>query len=236
MPIRLAKTCSMAVGSPQAAGRSPTSTVASRSSIVPRSAATTRATIGVDLDRLPAILDLAGPGEPEQGVDDPAEPGDGRLDEADRLGHVGVDQGPGLPADLGRDLVACRRAWTRSLPISPEFLAEPLQVDQRRAEVVRDAVDEHLVLLRLLAELGVDDVEFLGPAFEELGVVLLPPGRPRRGSAAISWKTWSSRAISSPPAIGGVSSLPSASRWAFSVRLAIRPLMFRAKRIARSAR
>ena len=33
-----------------------------------------------------------------------------------------------------------------------ELLAEALEVDQRRAQVVRDAVDEHLVLLLLLAE------------------------------------------------------------------------------------
>ena len=34
-----------------------------------------------------------------------------------------------------------------------ELLAEPLEVDQRRAQVVRDAVDEHLVLLLLLTEI-----------------------------------------------------------------------------------
>ena len=35
-----------------------------------------------------------------------------------------------------------------------ELLAEALQIDQGRAQIMRDAVDEHLVLLLLLVETG----------------------------------------------------------------------------------
>ena len=70
LPIRLAKTCSMAVGSPQAGGRS--ATIDGRPSLLdrPPEGRDHPADDRGDLDQLAAILDLAGPGEPEQGVDD----------------------------------------------------------------------------------------------------------------------------------------------------------------------
>ena len=104
------------------------------------------------------------------------EPGHGRLDEADRLGHLRRDAWPGLASDLGRHLLLVEQL-RQVLADQLELLAEALQVHQGRAEVVRDAVDEHLVLLGFLAELGVDRVEFLRPTLEEPGVALLPLGR-----------------------------------------------------------
>ena len=56
---------------------------------------------------------------------------------ADRPRHI-------LVAEQGLEIAARQH----------ELLTESLQVDERRAQVVRDAVDEHLVLLLLLFEAG----------------------------------------------------------------------------------
>ena len=45
-----------------------------------------------------------------------------------------------------------------------QFLREALQVHQRRAQIVRHAVDEHFVFLGLLTQGLVDPRQFAGPA------------------------------------------------------------------------
>ena len=67
LPIRLAKTCSSAVGSPQAGGSSPTATWARLALMVSCSAATILPTVARQVNRLPLVLDPAGAGEPQAG-------------------------------------------------------------------------------------------------------------------------------------------------------------------------
>ena len=105
------------------------------------------------IDGFRPILDPAGAGEAQEGVDNGGKPRHRRLDIVNRLGHFPLDDGSG-PLDGG----FARAAGEQFLHVLAEQAQLPgkaLQIDQRRAQVVRDAVNEHLVLLILLIEIAI---------------------------------------------------------------------------------
>ena len=92
--------------------------------------------------------------------------------------HVLVDEGEASAAHLGRQ-VAVREDLPNVLADQPELLAEALEVHERRAEVVGDAVDEGLDLRVLVAQLEVAVLELpVEPVELPLGALALHGSRP----------------------------------------------------------
>lgn len=82
---------------------------------------------------------------------------------AQRLADILVDEPLDMLAVLGRERrFAHRRA--QIVAGMRQLFGKPLQIDERRTQIVRDAVDEHLVFLRLLMQRLVRPSQFVGPA------------------------------------------------------------------------
>ena len=112
---------------------------------------------------LPLVFDAPGPRQPQQGIDDVAQPLDRGLDEVDGLAGVALEQAGGPVAGGGGE-VAARQQGAHLAQGQGQLLAEALEVHQRRTQVMGDAIDERLVFLVLVTELAV--------AFQQLGCAL----------------------------------------------------------------
>ena len=77
-----------------------------------------------------------------------------------------LDEKPGGLALLLREI--SRGELQQFFPREAEFFAESLKVDEGRSQIVRNAVNEHLDLFVLVAEIIIGAREFGGPAFESL--------------------------------------------------------------------
>ena len=175
--MRFAKTCSSAVASPKVGGSGGHDELRALRRDLPAHRIQDALDDRVEIDGLALVLDAPDAREAQQRVDDRREPRDRRLDEVDRLGDIAIDDALRALARVGVHLAL--QHFADGVARGAELPGEALEIHERRAEVVRDAVDEHLVFAALVIEVEVGGDELRVLLFQrhlERALVPLPVG------------------------------------------------------------